>query len=126
MLGIDAAPTLLELADVAPPSTMQGRSLVPIFEGTPGEWRDSFLIEYFTDTVFPRVRNMGYTAVRTRTHKYIEYRELERMNELYDLETDPHERRNLVDDSAARPALDRLQTELAQLLTDTKYSTRAR
>ena len=126
VLGIDAAPTLLELAGVTLPSTMQGRSLVPIFQGTPGEWRDSFLIEYFTDTVFPRVRNMGYTAVRTRTHKYIEYRELEKMNELYDLEADPFEQHNLVADRAARPALDRLRAGLARLLSETKYPSSVR
>ena len=124
VLGIDVAPTLLELAGLTPPTTMQGRSLLPIFDGTAGEWRDSFLIEYFTDTVFPRVRNMGYTAVRTRTHKYIQYRELEGMNELYDLDADPDERRNLVDERAARPTLDRLQAELARLLGETKYPAR--
>jgi len=27
-------------------------------------WRDSFLIEYFSDKVFPRISRMGYQAVR--------------------------------------------------------------
>jgi N-acetylglucosamine-6-sulfatase len=121
VLGIDAAPTLLELAGVAPPSSMQGRSLVPIFDDTARNWRESFLVEYFTDTVFPRVRNMGYVAVRTRTHKYIQYRELDNMNELYDLEADPYEDRNLVSESTARPTLERLQGELERLLNQTKY-----
>jgi N-acetylglucosamine-6-sulfatase len=123
VLAMDAAPTLLELAGITPPPTMQGRSLIPIFDGKVDGWRDSFLIEYFTDTVFPRVRNMGYVAVRTGTHKYIQYRELDGMNELYDLEADPYEERNLIDQPANRPVLDRLQGELARLLSETRYPT---
>jgi hypothetical protein len=36
--------------------------------------RKDFLIEYYSDKVFPRIRNMGYEAVRTRQWKYIRYR----------------------------------------------------
>ena len=71
------APTLLELAGLPRDSGMQGRSLVPVFRNQTRDWRSSFLVEYFSDTVFPRIRNMGYSAVRTTRHKYIEYRELE-------------------------------------------------
>jgi arylsulfatase A-like enzyme len=39
---------------------------------------------------------MGYSAVRTTKAKYIEYRELSGMNELYDLESDPYEEHNLI------------------------------
>ncbi len=45
---------------------MHGRSLVPLLRGERVAWRDSLLIEYFSDRVFPRVANMGYQAVRTR------------------------------------------------------------
>ena len=93
VLSLDLAPTLLELAGVSAPPGMQGRSLTPIFDDAPRTWRESFLIEYFSDTVFPRIRNMGYAAVRTRRHKYIEYRELQGMDELYDLEADRARRR---------------------------------
>jgi arylsulfatase A-like enzyme len=65
---------------------------------------------------------MGYVAVRTNQHKYIEYRELEGMNELYDLEADPYEERNLVASPAARPVLDRMQAELQRLMVETRYS----
>ena len=85
MLNIDIAPTVLELAGVARPAEMEGRSLVPLFRGAPAPWRSSFVIEYFTDTVFPRVLNMGYQSVRTERWKYIRYRELKSMDELYDL-----------------------------------------
>ena len=95
-LNIDLAPTLLELAGVAVPATMQGRSLVPLLKGTRPAWRSSFLIEYYSDKVFPRVLQMGYKAVRNGRWKYIHYLELEGMDELYDLETDPYEMKNLI------------------------------
>jgi N-acetylglucosamine-6-sulfatase len=115
VLMLDLAPTVLSLAGLAPPATMEGRSLLPIFAGDAREWRKSFLIEYYTDTVFPRVLNMGYSAVRTDRYKYIEYRELKGMNELYDLQTDPYEERNLIASQSAASILGELRKTLAAL-----------
>jgi N-acetylglucosamine-6-sulfatase len=121
-LSLDLAPTLMELAGASPTDvSYQGRSLVPVFRNAAREWRSSFLVEYFSDTVFPRIKNMGYAAARTTRHKYIEYQELEGMNELYDLETDPNEERNLIDDPGARAVLDRMQSELRRLKAETNY-----
>jgi N-acetylglucosamine-6-sulfatase len=116
VLNIDLAPTLLEVAGLQPGAAIQGRSLVPVLKQDAREWRSSFLIEYFTDTVFPRIRNMGYVAVRTGRYKYINYRELPGMDELYDLEADPYEETNLVGSPTARDTLLQMQTELRRLL----------
>jgi N-acetylglucosamine-6-sulfatase len=121
VLSLDVAPTLLELAGLTPPSGMQGRSLVPLFRDHAREWRSSFLIEYFSDTVFPRIRNMGYTAVRTTREKYIHYRELDQMDELYDLSSDPYEEHNLIGKPDRRLLLERMQGELRRLETETRY-----
>jgi len=115
VLSIDLAPTLLELAGVQPGADLQGRSLIPVLERDSRDWRSSFLVEYYSDTVFPRVLTMGYSAVRTDRCKYIEYRELQNMNELYDLQTDPYEEHNLISAPAAAPILESLRTELARL-----------
>jgi len=118
VLNIDLAPTLLELADVKAPEDLDGHSLVPILAGRQPEWRDSFLIEYYTDTVFPRVLTMGYQAVRTNRWKYIHYMELAGMDELYDLQADPYELENRIDDPAAAETLKTMQTELKRLAAD--------
>ena len=116
-LSIDLAPTVLELAGVSRRPNIDGRSLAPLLGGEPPrDWRTSFLIEYYTDTVFARVLNMGYKTVRTERFKYIHYVDLDGMDELYDLKTDPYEMKNLIDDPGARLTLRQLKQELAKFL----------
>lgn len=127
VLNIDIAPTMLELAGATIPGHIQGRSLVPLLRSTseplkPGTrlpWRNSFLIEYFSDTVFPRVRNMGYQAVRTDMWKYIHYVEIDHADEFYNLQWDPYETKNLMSDYAAQRQLMQMQSELVRLVKET-------
>ncbi len=121
-LSIDLAPTLLEMAGLEPGAGVQGRSLVPVLKQDAREWRTSFLVEYYTDTVFPRIRNMGYVAVRTARHKYIQYRELRGMDELYDLESDPYEETNIIGRPDARETLQQMQSELQRLLEQARLT----
>ena len=116
---IDLAPTFVELAGEIPDAAVQGRSLLPVFAGDPLAWRDAIFIEYFSDTVFRRIRNMGYQAVRTERYKYIEYYELQGMDELYDLEADPYEIENLINDPGAGEVLETMRGRLAELRTET-------
>jgi arylsulfatase A-like enzyme len=95
-LTIDLAPTFLDLAGLAPGPDIDGRSLVPVLKGRVADWRRSFLIEYTSDTVFPRIDRMGYDAVRTERYKYVRFRELVGMDEVYDLDQDPYELQNLM------------------------------
>jgi N-acetylglucosamine-6-sulfatase len=115
-LNIDLAPTLLDLAGVSAPNTMEGRSLVPLLKGAKPEWRESFLIEYYSDKVFPRIRQMGYKAVRNERWKYIHYFELEGMDELYDLKSDPYEMRNVIRQPGAAKVVEEMKKELERLL----------
>jgi arylsulfatase A-like enzyme len=122
VLNLDIGPTLLELAGAEIPKKMQGRSIVPLLQGSKVQWRNSFLVEYFTDSVFPRVLNMGYQAVRTDGWKYIHYTELDNSDELYDLKWDPYEMKNLMWEQKAQPALLKMQLELIKLVAETNPS----
>ncbi len=119
VLNIDLAPTLLELAGVVPGEHIQGVSLVPVLDGNATDWRDSILLEYYSDTVFERIYKMGYKAVRTERHKYIQYQDLDGMDELYDLAYDPYELTNLINDPKAAAILEEMKAELRNQLVET-------
>jgi len=121
-ITVDHGPTLLELGGARIPASMHGRSLVPLFrEGVrvPADWPKSFLIEYYSDTVMPRVVKMGYKAVRTDKWKYIQYTELKGMDELYDLENDPYEIHNVIGEARGASGLAAMRQELQALLRRT-------
>lgn len=112
-LTIDLAPTALDLASVKTDINFDGRSLAPLLLGErPADWRDSFLIEYNTDTVFPRIFKMGYQAIRTNEWKLIRYKDLEGMDELYDLIADPYEMKNVISDPESKAIIGKLESEL--------------
>jgi arylsulfatase A-like enzyme len=115
--NVDIAPTLLELAGAPAPANLQGRSLVRAFADGSAKIRDEFLIEYYSDTEFMRLQGMGYHAVRTDRYKLIRYKELTGMDELYDLEKDPHELENLLPDRAPPGVVEDLSGRLGKMLT---------
>jgi N-acetylglucosamine-6-sulfatase len=120
VLSIDLAPTFLELAGARLPEKMHGHSLAPLLGGEAWQPRTSFLIEHFSDNVFPRMRNLGYHAVRTDRWKYIHYRDVSGADELYDLEADPYELKNVVGQPGQLQTLRDLQKELERLRAESE------
>jgi N-acetylglucosamine-6-sulfatase len=94
-LNTDVASTFAELAGVE--FTADGRSLAPLLGGDEeiSSWRTAILLEEFAseEAEGEQANQPNYQAVRTETHKYVEYDNGER--ELYDLQTDPHELESL-------------------------------
>jgi N-acetylglucosamine-6-sulfatase len=85
VVNIDLAPTFAELAGVAAPE-VEGRSLVPLLEGSPVEWRDEFLIEH---QIEHGKSAPSFCAVHTDRYVFVRY--ATREEELYDLNRDPLE-----------------------------------
>lgn len=117
VLSIDVAPRLLELGGAKIPS-MHGRSLLPILKGENRKGRESILIKYHGDDVWPRMVRMGYQAARTDRFKYIRYTEFEDMDEIYDLAADPYGMKNIIRDPSAQDALRRMKAELDKLVKE--------
>lgn len=108
-LNIDLAPTLLDLAGVAVPREIQGRSWLPLLAGKNKEWRQSFLAEYFLENRFATTPTI--VAVRTTNAKLIKYPGHEEWTELFDLAADPYETKNLISDPAHKDLLGQMTAE---------------
>ena len=61
---------------------------------------------------------MGYRAVRTERYKYIQYLELQGMDELYDLQEDPHESKNLLYDPKFKAIATDMEKKLYATMAD--------
>ena len=111
---IDAFPTLLEITGAEPSTRCQGRSLLPILNGTSTSVREAALSEH---------ANMGVNdrnyMIRTLTHKYAVDRQ-GRGSLLFDLEKDPHEQVNLVGRKNARKLEADMREKLFLTLADTQ------
>ena len=113
VLNVDLAPTLLELAGVAPPAALHGRSFLPLLDRREVPWRDAFLYEYYEYPAAHCVRkNRG---VRTDRWKLIHFFEQPEEWELYDLKSDPDETNNLAGRRDQRKRVRRLRERMEAL-----------
>jgi len=94
-LNIDVAPTLLDYAGVPVPDYMQGQSMKPLLEGQDIAWRSSFLFEYYVDDAYPYA-GPDMLAIRTDNYKLVDNDLEQDIDELYDLNADPGEMNNLI------------------------------
>lgn len=105
-LNIDIAPTILDLAGVPVPASVQGRSLCPLLSAKPVPWRD----EWFYEHLFEHPRIPMSEGVRTLDWKYTRYPEKgAEYDELYDLAEDPLEAKNLAGEPAYAARLQALR-----------------
>jgi arylsulfatase A-like enzyme len=115
---IDLGPTFAELLGAAVPEWVDGRSLVPLLtDGSPEGWRTAVLTESlgetsFNDPDFDAFQPPNYSALRTERWLYVEYQSGAR--ELYDVQADPQETRNVISNASAE-LLDDLSARLAAL-----------
>jgi arylsulfatase A-like enzyme len=116
-LNLDLAPTLLDLLGVPAPAHYQGRSLMRLLADPGGAWRSDWLYEYYEYPGNEDVRPCR--GVRTERFKYIHYFTAPEEFELYDLEADPDEMRNLHGDPAHAALARQLAARLAELRRET-------
>jgi N-acetylglucosamine-6-sulfatase len=121
VLNIDVAPTLLELGGAEVPGEMQGASLVPLLQHKRVSWRESILYEYFQEAYAPGFETL--VGVRNKRYKYIETPHLpEDINELYDLESDPGEMENLINNPEYQEIKAVMMAELERMKRETGYT----
>jgi arylsulfatase A-like enzyme len=137
--NVDILPTLLEACGLSIPPRVQGDSFLPLLQGKVGAARDAVYAEKTFHDCYDPMR-----CVRTRRYKYIRYfeksshhrvpgdvvnggasRELGQVSrgeaeELFDLEQDPNERRNLAGDVGARDVCQEMRARLAAWMKSTE------
>ncbi|WP_339702406.1 sulfatase [Algoriphagus aquimarinus] len=94
--NLDFAPTFLDYAGIKAPVEMQGESFRKLVSGESKEWRDAV---YYTYYEYPAEHSVKrHNGVATDRYKLIHfYYDIDEW-ELYDLEKDPREMRNVYDD----------------------------
>jgi arylsulfatase A-like enzyme len=107
---VDVAPTLLALAGLPVPASMQGTDLSGILRGGADRGPDSAFLQLFVPYLADNVRE-GWRGVRTA--RYLYARSEKEPWLLYDLEADPYERKNLAADPAAAALRSGMEEKLA-------------
>ncbi|MDG1896960.1 MAG: sulfatase [Fuerstiella sp.] len=102
---VDLFPTLAELCNVTPPDDVQGRSLVPMLNDATAAGKQ------FAYTVVSRGSALG-RAIRTSRWRYTKWPAGE---ELYDLQKDPTEQKNLVNVKQHADTVDAMREHLVQV-----------
>lgn len=112
-LNIDLAPTILSMAGLPIPTTMQGRTLEPLMNGEGGaDWRKAFYFEhqYLPASIPPS------EGVRTARWAYAKWLPPNPESEvLFDLLRDPFQQRNLAGEESAESVLREMREETLRL-----------
>lgn len=122
VLTTDIAPTILELCGAKPLDNVHGASFRKLVaEGDP-DWRKAWFYHYNYEKQFPYTPNVR--GIRTDRWKYIRYPHGDgspdrHKAELYDLDSDPGETRNLVGDPRYTHLIQRLGAQLNELMRET-------
>ena len=119
--NLDLAPTFLDVAHIAKPPQMEGASWLSLAEGKvkPEDWKPGdFVYEYYWEWSFPQTPTTF--AIERDRLKYIQYHGVWDTEELYDLNKDPDEMVNLINDPAYLDRKVALRHALFAQLADTK------
>ena len=122
---VDLYPTLIELAALPQPThALEGASFVPLLKEPEQEWKSAAFSQSRRmigsgSTNNPAMNEEGYDGrtIRTARYRYTEWTPLEperdTLAELYDLEQDPMEYNNLINNSAYTDLAEELSGRLA-------------
>ncbi len=114
--NLDVGPTIMEAMGLARPPHMDGRSFLPLAQGRRVPWRENFLYVYYWEKNFPQSPTVF--ALRGERFKYITYYGLWDADELYDLQADPGETRNLLYDPAHRTTAQAMEKRLYAMMEE--------
>lgn len=105
--SIDIPKTILDAAGITPPESFVGESLLPMAQNPAHTPREYAFSQYFgTESGAASIR-----MLRNHRYKFV-YHPTGDLNEFYDLETDPGERVNRIDDPSLQEEITRFKCDL--------------
>ena len=113
--NIDIAPTLYQLAGIPIPAKVDGESLAGLLQNKSKEnWREGILIEGWPGRgVYAAYHTGNYVYVETAGDK----------SEFYDLQKDPYQMDNAIDNPEYQPLIEQMRGKLAELRSQNINST---
>ncbi|MVZ65671.1 sulfatase-like hydrolase/transferase [Sphingobacterium sp. DK4209] len=109
VVNADIAPTLLELAGIAKPDDMQGKSFLSVLNHTDKKHRDDVYYHYFENGEHAVSPHFG---VKSGRYKLIRFYKRVEAWELFDMEKDPKELKNLASDPSYQKVLKKMKKKL--------------
>ncbi|HEX6432457.1 MAG TPA: sulfatase [Niastella sp.] len=111
--NIDFAPTILNITGTPVPSEMQGKSLLPVITGKQASLNRPYLYYHYYE--YPQDHKvLPHLGIRGERYKLIYFYTVNEW-ELYDLQTDRQEQKNLIHSSKHQSLVTQLKKELQQL-----------
>jgi len=116
IMNIDFAPSLLTIAGLTVPASMQGSSFLPLLDSGDAEnWRKSAYYHYYE---YPEPHHVSpHFGIRTEQYKLIRFYGPADTWELYDLKKDPGEMKNLYKEKQESRLVNSLKKQLDALIS---------
>jgi arylsulfatase A-like enzyme len=113
--NIDFAPTLLDLANISSTQNMQGKSFLPLLNGTtPANWQQKMYYHYYEFPYWHHVQ--PHYGIRTQKYTLAHFYYNIDVWELYDLEKDPYQMNNIINNPEYTDIVINLKTQLKELM----------
>jgi arylsulfatase A-like enzyme len=115
VMNIDIAPTILSIAGLPVPASIQGSSFLPLLknESSPN-WRKAAYYHYYE---YPEPHHVApHFGMRTDKYKLVRFYGPDNAWELYDLKKDPDEMNNIYAKSKDSPFMISLKKQLKELI----------
>lgn len=113
--NIDIAPTLLDLANISTNQEMQGQSFKSLLKGkTPKDWQKGMYYHYYEFPYWHHVQ--PHYGIRTKKYTLAHFYYNIDVWELYDLEKDPNQINNIINNPEYANVISELKLELKQLM----------
>ena len=113
LMNLDIAPTLLDAASVVAPDDMQGESFLPLLTKENAKGRKAMYYHYYENGEHSVSPHFGISTGRYKLIRF--YKRVESW-ELYDLQNDASEMKNLYGNKKYKKLTEKLKIELLQLI----------